>query len=204
MKPEITTTISNGQMQLLKFSDSLLQNFSKCVWLMILARHSNKVFYSVIIPDAIQMMNYPSFRQKFAIGLLPNKDMFSFSFATFPYNHITTVVFEFAAFPLWVFLPFSIWKYNMLPTMSCLIHYWFSTYRAMFIKIMIAFPTSLSRCRGIFTSSFAVTFSTTIFTVVTWEDSFKRFTTIQTVKVRHIKNLLPDISITQLQEIRNA
>lgn len=45
---------------------------------MFLTRQGYKVFWSIIIFDTIQMVNYPAFRQLFAICLLPNKDVLAY------------------------------------------------------------------------------------------------------------------------------
>ena len=43
---------------------------------MFLIRESSQVGGSVVLSDAVEVMNYPSFREWFAISLLPNKDVF--------------------------------------------------------------------------------------------------------------------------------
>ena len=74
---------------------------------------TNKIQRTVIIRNPIQVMNNPAFRQRFAMGLLPDKDMFCYIAITeCPWvvrlvdADIASVVFIFATFPSIVVLPF--------------------------------------------------------------------------------------------------
>ena len=76
---EIKFTHLHRQMQLLKLSDTLLQCVDKGSIRMIFARHCYKIFWTIIISDAVKMMNYPIFRQFPFMCFFPNKVMFQYA-----------------------------------------------------------------------------------------------------------------------------
>jgi len=66
---ELSLTVKQG----FKFLDALGFGLKHAVMLPV--RHSNKIYGSVIMLDAVQMMDYPTWRQRFSMRLLPDKNV---------------------------------------------------------------------------------------------------------------------------------
>lgn len=92
-------------MQLFKFTNTLLRQLNQSPNGMLPARYSNKVFNSVIILNAIQMVDNPSLWQFLFMILFPNQTMFKYAFSvpTIPYFNIAITSFLPSAFPTWMF-----------------------------------------------------------------------------------------------------
>lgn len=60
----------------LQFLNTLCSRFKKPP--MFLIRHTNEILGSIVAPDAIQMMHYPTGREGSTMGFFPYKNMFSY------------------------------------------------------------------------------------------------------------------------------
>ena len=66
-------------MQLFQFLYTFLKQLNKSSCFVVIRTNCNKIFRSIIISNAIKMMNKPSFRQSLMMMLFPNISMLSYS-----------------------------------------------------------------------------------------------------------------------------
>jgi len=108
----------NGQRQLFNLSDSLLQSLNKCIMLMNFTWTGNQIFRSVVVPDAIKVMDDPPVRKRFVMCLFPYQSMFKY-FPTSRKSNISIFGPVFAALPQRMFLSTCTIPNCMFPATLC-------------------------------------------------------------------------------------
>lgn len=138
--------------QSLKFLDALRFGFKQSPVLTI--RHSDKIYYSIIISDSVKMVNYPAVRKSLAVNFLPDQYMLKAFFTIRTTNpNITILGFISATLPIRIFVPTPSIPNGMFQTPFRCISNEFTTDWARFslsLRISIIVSTLYAFLRAIF------------------------------------------------------
>ena len=123
--------------------------------IMLLIRHGYQILGAIIILDAVQVVDYPAFRQWLAVSLFPNKNVFHniaiftcTMMLTFEYHNIV-MAFDFATFPIRVMFT----CFTFISTIPAYLPSEVTKFATIYTRMFaLFFPLSLLEClfRGIF------------------------------------------------------